>query len=78
MLFTRDNTKICKVIDSKNKVEYEGMQYSLSSLVSKLLDEIGYNWKAVQGPCYFEYNGQTMDELRKTKDDRENKDDDIE
>lgn len=63
LIFIRDDTKICKVV-SNTEVEYDGKNYSLSGLADKLLTEMGYNWKSVQGPQYFEYNGKTLSELR--------------
>lgn len=61
--FTRDNTKKAKVL-SNNKVEYEENQYSLSALALKFLKELGYTWSQVQGPAYFEYNGEILSEIK--------------
>ena len=64
LTFTRDENKKCKVI-SDCAVEYEGQEYSISGLADKLLRELGYDWKAVQGPAFFEYNERTLYELKK-------------
>jgi hypothetical protein len=61
--FTRDENIKCKVT-SNREVEYEGEKYSLSGLAKKLLAEMGYNWKSVQGPMYFKYNDKTLYEIR--------------
>ena len=61
--FTRDENKIAKVISDK-KVEYEGEEYSLSALAQKLIEELGYHWKSVQGPAYFEYEGEVLADRR--------------
>ena len=61
--FTRDENIKCKVI-SNREVEYEGESYSLSGLAKKLLGNMGYIWKSVQGPMYFKYNEKTLYELR--------------
>jgi hypothetical protein len=61
--FTRDKAKVCKVV-SETEVEYQGQRYSLSGLAAKLIGELGYEWKAIQGPRFFEYNDKTLSELR--------------
>ena len=61
--FTRDENIKCKVV-SDREVEYKEEKYSLSGLAKKLLSEMGYNWKSVQGPMYFRYNDKTLFEIR--------------
>ncbi len=61
--FTRDKTKLCKVV-SDTEVEYQSHRYSLSGLAAELISELGYEWKAIQGPKFFEYNDKTLSELR--------------
>lgn len=63
LVFTRDSSKRCVTLESGN-VEYEGEVYSLSKLATKFLAERGYNWKAVQGPAFFEYEGKVLTEIR--------------
>ena len=70
LTFTRDEEKKCKVV-ADNKVEYEGKEYSLSGLADVLLRELGYHWKSVQGPNFFEYNGKTLYQLKKDWEDSE-------
>lgn len=70
LTFTRDETKKCKVV-SESEVEYNGERYSLSKLALKLLSELGYNWKSVQGPQFFKYNGKTLVELRRELENNE-------
>jgi hypothetical protein len=52
----------CTVIDNKN-VEYDGQKYSLSGLATELL---GAKW-TVQGPCYYKYNGEWLNDIRDRK-----------
>ena len=61
--FTRDDTKKATVISDK-KVRYEEEEYSLSALAQKMIEELGYHWKAVQGPAYFEYEGEVLADRR--------------
>ena len=72
--FTRNHDIKAKVISDK-KVEYEGEVYSLSMLAQRLLNNMGYNWKAVQGPAYFEYEGEILSDRRDRLE--EESDDDI-
>ncbi|MCG8342923.1 MAG: GIY-YIG nuclease family protein [Chlorobiales bacterium] len=64
LAFARDKEKTCAVVDNKY-VEYDGDVMSLSESARRVLEEMGYNWKAVQGPLYWEYEGETLDERRK-------------
>ena len=61
--FTRDESIKCKVI-SDREVEYEGVKYYLSGLAKKLFNDMGYNWKAVQGTMYFKYKDKILSEIR--------------
>lgn len=61
--FTRDENIKCKVV-SDREVEYDGEKYYLSGLAKKLFNDLGYNWKAVQGTMYFKYNDKILNELR--------------
>lgn len=58
------NPDIKARVISKNKVEYEGYEYSLSNLTGKLED-----WKstAYQGPLYWAYDGERLTDIRKKK-----------
>lgn len=70
IVFTRDENKKAHVSEDDN-VEYEGEIYSLSALAKKLLEEIGYNWKSVQGPAYFTYNDEILADIRDRKESEE-------
>lgn len=62
--FTRDETKTATVLETGD-VQYEGVAYSLTALADKLMRDLGYNWKSIQGPAFFEYNGTTLAQIRK-------------
>lgn len=64
LTFARDKEKVCRVVDSRN-VEFEGETMSLSESARRILENMGYHWKAVQGPLYWEYEGETLEERRK-------------
>ena len=63
--YTNDNSLKFKVLDDKH-VEYEGNPWSLSPLAAELL--FGDRKRSIQGPLYFEFNGKTLPELRKEKE----------
>ncbi len=63
LTFSRDPAITCIVLDNKN-VEFRGERTSLSVAALKALNEMGYQWKSVQGPQYWEYEGETLVERR--------------
>ena len=63
VIYTNDKSIKVKVLDEKH-VEYNGSSWSLSALASELL--FGEK-KPIQGPLYFEYNGKTLDAIRREK-----------
>ncbi|GHU74139.1 hypothetical protein AGMMS49992_14760 [Clostridia bacterium] len=73
LAFIYDENSVCTVAPAGNKVIYNGEQYSLSRLAGKLLVE-KRNWSSdnfAQGPMYFLYDGKTLSELRRIKDEQE-------
>lgn len=64
LTFTRNENKKCLVYN-ENEVSYENQLYSLSALADKLMTELGYNWKTIQGPRFFEYNGKVLSDIKK-------------
>lgn len=58
--FIRDERITCRVAKDEKHVEFQGEITSLSSLAQKIL---GTKWK-VQGPAYWTYGGEILDELR--------------
>jgi len=62
LVFIRDESIICTVVDDNNQVDYQGEKTSLSALATKLLD-----WNSdysVQGPLYFTYEGESISDRR--------------
>ncbi len=66
--FTRDKEKKCKVLEGGD-VEYQGSRYSLSKLALLLMNELGYDWKFIRGPSFFEYDGTVLTDLQSRYDD---------
>lgn len=61
--FTRDDAVTCTMVD-KRRVNFNGQVVSLSLAAQQALANTGINWKAVQGPLFWEYEGETLDERR--------------
>jgi hypothetical protein len=57
----KDPTKTCMTIDLKNQVEYNGKEYSISTLGKELLGT------AISGFAAFTFNGIILSELKKEK-----------
>jgi hypothetical protein len=63
LTFTRNSEVTCEVV-SPRKVRFEGEVTSLSLAAHKALVGEGIVWKSVQGPLYWEYEGETLTERR--------------
>lgn len=61
--FVRDEETTCKVIDDRS-IEFRGKVTSLSAAASELLNESGRKGTQVQGPIFWLYEGETLEERR--------------
>ncbi|MEK7078306.1 MAG: GIY-YIG nuclease family protein [Patescibacteria group bacterium] len=64
LIFSRDENIKAKVVDNRN-VEFGGEIISLSVAADRALRKIGIQWKSVQGPAYWMYESETLDERRR-------------
>ena len=64
LTFSRDENIKVKVVDNRN-VEFNGEVISLSVAADRALRHIGIQWKSVQGPAYWMYEGEILDERRR-------------
>jgi len=64
--FTRDENITCTVVDNK-KVDFNGKTTSLSDAAQKALN---VTWP-VQGPLYWKFEGETLDERRRRLESEE-------
>ena len=62
--FTRDPNITCTVVDT-TKVEFEDEDLSLTAAAFKVMRSMGYNWKALSGPEFWEYESETLDARRR-------------
>lgn len=64
LYFSRDENITAKVIDDR-RIEFEGEITTTSSAAAKVLKgRFGWSVKQVQGPLYWVYEGETLDERR--------------
>lgn len=64
LVFSRDENIKVKVVDNRS-IEFDGKVVSLSVAADKVLRKMGIQWKSVQGPAYWIYEGETLDERRR-------------
>lgn len=70
LVFSRDENVKAKVVDNRN-VEFNGKIVSLSVAADSALRKLGVQWKSVQGPAYWTYEGETLDERRRRFESKE-------
>jgi len=63
LTFTKDPSITATVVDNK-KIEFEGETTSLSTAALTVVQRMGYEWKQVSGPQYWEFEGETLSERR--------------
>ena len=68
LTFTRDENVHAAVVDG-NKVEYDNQILSISAAAKLALQKLGKNWPTVQGSLYWMFEGKTLDEIRKEKEE---------
>jgi hypothetical protein len=62
--FSRDESRTATVLDDNN-IAYDGEETSLSRSALKIMHELGYNWKTIDGTSFWLYQGQTLNERRR-------------
>ena len=71
--FLFDDSIVAEVLDNKNRIKYEDVEYSVSALASKLLVE-RCGWKAgvrVNGWMYFTHDDKSLSDLRDIVENRD-------
>ena len=64
LTFTRDSAVIATVTDARH-VTFKGVVTSFSEAARQALADKGLSWSAVQGPLYWQLEGETLDERRR-------------
>ena len=61
--FSKDSSVTATVVDDK-RIDFEGNVTSTSAAAQIILNRMGWNWSAVQGPLYWDYEGESLSERR--------------
>ena len=70
--FKNDKNIVATTIDNKNKVEYGGKTFAISTLALKLYNEkINKSQKTLNGYLYFYYDKKTLFEMRPDQQDKD-------
>lgn len=64
LIFSRDEARTATVLPS-NKILLDGEETSLSAAALKVLQELGYTTPSAQGPAYWMFEGELLDERRR-------------
>jgi hypothetical protein len=65
--FAKDKSITCEVFN-ENQIKFRDKITSLSDAAFIILQEMGYDWTAVQGPRWWLYKGKSLADLRDEKD----------
>jgi hypothetical protein len=68
--FAKNQNETAAVIDDK-RIMFRGRETSLSSAALELVHELGYSWKQIAGPQWWLFEGETLSELRRLKEETE-------
>jgi hypothetical protein len=68
LTFTRDENVHAIVVDG-NKVEYDNQILSISAAARLALQKLGKKWPTVQGPLFWIFQGKTLDDIRKEREE---------
>lgn len=70
LTFTKDRSISCTVVKPR-KVLFDGEEMSPSTAALRVVHRLGYNWRAVSGMDYWEYDGVRLSRLGETPDDED-------
>lgn len=70
LAFTKDPAITCTVV-ADGKVQYETQILSPSAAALQVIRKLGYNWAAVSGSDYWEYEGETLTARRLRMEDEQ-------
>jgi hypothetical protein len=71
LVFAKDSNMTCVVV-ADGKVDFEGQTLSPSAAALQAVKRLGYNWAAVSGSDYWEYEGETLTARRLRLEDEQN------
>ena len=63
LTFSRDEEVAC-IVKANNRVEFEGVDHSLSSAALIATKRMGFNWKTISGPYSWKFEGEILTDRR--------------
>jgi hypothetical protein len=57
------NRAITATVESDSSILYNGKELSISAAALDAIHKCGYEWKAIQGPAFWLYNGESVQEI---------------
>lgn len=70
LTFAKDNAVTCTVV-ADGRVQYEGQNLSPSAAALSAVKKMGYQWAAVSGSDYWEFEGETLTARRLRLEDEQ-------
>jgi hypothetical protein len=70
LTFAKDRNITSQVV-ADGKINFEGVVMSLSAAALIIVKRLGYNWAAVCGTDYWEYDGETLSAIRLRLEDEQ-------
>jgi hypothetical protein len=70
LTFSKGDGYTAIVVDD-SRVDFRGEITSLSASAQRILKELGYSWVAAQGPAFWLFEGETLDDRRRARDTQE-------
>jgi hypothetical protein len=68
LTFSKGDQETATVLDD-SRIEFRGQVTSLSAAASTLLQELGYTSTSYQGTAYWLYDGETLDDRRRSREE---------
>jgi hypothetical protein len=68
IVFAKGDGFTATVIDD-TRIEFRGETTSLSGSAALIMQELGYSWVATQGPAFWLYNGETLSDRRREREE---------
>ncbi len=77
LTFSRDETQTATVIGDR-WIKFNGLKTSLSKSALEIMHSLGYNWKTCDGTALWLYDGQTVKERRREREELEQEAEELE
>ena len=68
LVFSKGEGFTATVLDD-SRIDFRGQVTSLSASAQLIMKELGYTWVALQGPAFWLYEGETLDDRRRAQEE---------